>query len=193
MEIKTIVLVPQLGKATSVRFPSQLPHVKCGEKLSLIGWFHTQSQLQGHLTVADVMTQIPFMESFNARFITLSMSFTPGSVTLDAFQLTEAGYTWGKECTEPMMETPGGGFSENFANKSLLILSDRIVGSFQVPMDNIWNYYFMNSVWNSAMQYDVKQDIPKPFYSETHRPIHFVTFNEMESANVEAGDEDVFA
>ena len=41
-----------------------------------------------------------------------------------------------------MSETPSG-FSKDYAKKNQLIMSDKIAGTFMVPDDDIWNYFFI--------------------------------------------------
>ncbi|KAK6462751.1 putative pre-mRNA splicing factor [Scheffersomyces coipomensis] len=167
-EIKSIVLVPQLGNTTFIQFPNTLPNNESLQKLELLGWIHTQSsQDSEHLSPIDI-------------------------ISLSAFELTRDGYEWGKTNVDYMSPSPTG-YSKSFYKKSQLILSDRIVGSFMVPEDEIWNYFFIGSIWNANNLYDVKYDVPMKFYDELHRPIHFSTFNAIDVNNeVEATQENVF-
>ena len=48
-------------------------------------------------------------------------------------------------------------------------MSDKIAGTFMVPDDDIWNYFFMGAIFNAAELYDLKLDIPLTFYDELHR------------------------
>lgn len=92
-----------------------------------------------------------------------------------------------------MSETPSG-FSKDYAKKNQLIMSDKIAGTFMVPDDDIWNYFFMGAIFNAAELYDLKLDIPLTFYDELHRPIHFSNFTHIEAGNEEeANQEDVFS
>ncbi|KAK6453849.1 NUC071 domain-containing protein [Scheffersomyces xylosifermentans] len=192
-EVKCIALVPQLGNTASIQFPNKLPdQVGPLENLELLGWIHTQSSDLGYLSPIDISTQSHFYEDYNPNFITLTVCFTPGSVSLTAFELSEEGFSWGKTNTDYMSPTPKG-FSPNFSKKGQLILSDKIAGAFVVPDDNLWNYFFIGSIWNANNLYDLKLDIPLTFYDEMHRPIHFTAFNEIESNELEADQESAFA
>ena len=192
-EIKCIAIVPQLGNSTSIQFPKQLPdQVGPLENLELLGWIHTQSQDLGYLSPIDITSTSSFFDNYDPNFITLAVSFTPGSVSLAAFELSEEGFKWGKTNTDFMSPNPTG-FSTNFGKKGQLILSDRIAGSFAVPDDNLWNYFFTGAVWNPNNLYVLKLDVPLSFYNELHRPIHFTTFNEIENNDLEADQENVFA
>lgn len=189
-EIKCITLVPQLGKTNSIELPSKLPDNEELEGLELLGWIHTQTQDLTYLSAADITVQSKFFENFKQNFVTFTVAFTPGSVSLASFELTEEGYEWGKTNNDYMSATPAG-FTTNFGNKGQLLLSDMIVGNFMVPDDNIWNYFFIGSIWNPNNLYDLQIDIPITFYNELHRPVHFISFNEIEGGEVEADREDV--
>lgn len=193
-EIKTIVMVPQLGNTHSIQFPHNLPNSKHLQGLELLGWIHTQSQDLKHLNPVDINSLVKFnhdFEAWNKNMITLTVSFTPGSVTLASYTLQEEGYKWG-ESNKDLLSTSPEGFNPSFTNKNQLILSDRIVGSFMVPDDNIWNFTFLGQIWNPNNEYGLKIDIPLTFYHEFHRPVHFSGFNEIESNPLEADQEDNF-
>lgn len=191
-EIKYIAIVPQLGSNTSIQFPSKLPE-KNGplKNLELLGWIHTQTQDSGHLTPLDTTTQAKFNDTYDKNFATLTISFTPGSVTLSMFTVTEEGYEWGKKNVDLFNEVPAG-FKPSFSENGQVILSDKIVGAFMVPEEDIWNYSFLGSIWNSNNPYELKVDLPLTFYNEIHRPNHFTTFNEIENPVLEANMESVF-
>lgn len=191
-EIVYIALVPQLGKPTSIDFPRDLPKIETDgplEGLELLGWVHTQSNEASFLSANDVSIQSKFQENYPEGFVSLVLSYTPGSVTLSAFELSEEGFKWGKTNEDYSNPTPEG-FSSDFSKKGQLLLSDRVSGAFLIPDDGIWNYFFMGSVWNRNGEYDMKVGLPPSFYSEEHRPVHFTTFNQIES--IEADRDDVF-
>ncbi|ODV69311.1 PROCN-domain-containing protein [Hyphopichia burtonii NRRL Y-1933] len=198
-EIKAIALVPQLANSHSIQFPTKLYDKKNQNYLSsleLLGWIHTQNQSSDLLSPIDV-TSLARLKSNNEsewteNLITLSVAFTPGSVSLAAFTLNHEGYQWGMTNKDVISDAPAG-FSPEFSKKNQLLLSDRIMGTFLVPDDNIWNYSFIGPVWDPNAEFDLKIDIPLPFYHELHRPTHFSTFNEIEGIEVEADREDVFA
>ncbi|KAK6202977.1 NUC071 domain-containing protein [Scheffersomyces amazonensis] len=191
-EIKCVVLVPQLGNTNYVQLPQTLPQSDDLQGLELLGWIHTQSgsgqdpdSESSHLSPIDISVQSKtLLSEFKPNFITLVATFAPGSVSLGAFELLQTGYEWGKSNVDYMSPSPAG-FSPQFSKKSQLLLSDRIVGTFMVPDDEIWNYFFMGSLWNERTDYAVKYDVPKRFYDEAHRPTHFSTFTEVEVAEVE--------
>jgi pre-mRNA-processing factor 8 len=114
--------------------------------------------------------------------VTVLVAFTPGSVTLNSGVLTEEGYNWGATNFDLSSQTPQG-YSPTFTQRSQIVLSNRIVGSFMVPDDGIWNYTFLGPIWNPKDSYGLKIDIPYPFYHDLHRPIHFATYNEIEGGD----------
>lgn len=198
-EIKAIALVPQLGNSHSIQFPNKIfnkDQTEYLKDLQLLGWIHTQSHDLNMLSPIDVTTLAQFYKNneseWTKEMATLTVSFTAGSVTLSAFNLTEAGYGWGAENKDMISNAPAG-FSPAFSEKQQLMLSDRIMGTFLVPDDSIWNYAFIGPVWDANGLFDLKFDIPLPFYHELHRPLHFSTFAEIEGNELEANQENNFA
>ncbi|RCK66281.1 Pre-mRNA-splicing factor 8, partial [Candida viswanathii] len=192
-EIKCIAIIPQLGNVNSIQFAQNLPDQTGYLKdLELLGWVHTQSQDFSYMTSFDVTTQARMTKEYMPNFITMTVSYTPGSVTLSSFELSREGFEWGQQNTDLMSESPPG-FKTDFAHKSQLIMSDQISGTFMVPEDDVWNYFFMGAIFNAKELYDLKLDIPLTFYDELHRPIHFTTFTQLEAGTeAEANQEDVF-
>lgn len=193
-EIKCIAIVPQLGNVNSIQFPNTLPdQVGYLKDLELLGWVHTQSQEFSYMTSFDITTQSRFFDEYKPNFVTMTVAYTPGSVTVSSFEITKEGFDWGRTNNDMMSETPSG-FSKDYAKKNQLIMSDKIAGTFMVPDDDIWNYFFMGAIFNAAELYDLKLDIPLTFYDELHRPIHFSNFTHIEAGNEEeANQEDVFS
>ena len=161
--------------------------------MELLGWIHSQSQDFDYMTSYDITTQSRMFEHYDPRFIDMTASYTPGSVTLAAFELSERGFEWGKSNKDMMSDSPEG-FEKSFSKKSQLIMSDKILGTYMVPEDEIWNYFFMGAIFNSNDLYNLKVDIPLSFYDAVHRPIHFTNFAQLEAGNEEeAYQEDVFS
>lgn len=198
-EIKGIALVPQLGNSHSIQFPTKIPNHKENDFLKgmeLLGWIHTQSHDLNMVSPVDVTTMSTFFKNnentWNKNMIDMTVSFTPGSVTLAAYNLTNEAYSWGFDNKDMISNAPAG-FSPSFSVKKQLILSDRILGSFTVPDDSIWNYSFIGPVWDPNGAFDLKMDIPLPFYHELHRPLHFSNFADIEGNELEATQEDNFS
>ena len=194
-EIQTIVMIPQVGSTRDVQLPQQLPqheHLKGMESLGII---HTVSGNEApYMTAADVTTHSRLMAShasWDKKTVTLTVSFTPGSVSLSAWGLTPVGYSWGAQNKDTSSESPAG-FSTSFGEKCQLLLSDRIRGYFLVPETDQWNYSFMGASFAGVEKRPVhcKIDQPRPFYDAMHRPVHFSSFAELE---VSFDREDMFA
>ncbi|KAK5013458.1 pre-mRNA-splicing factor 8, partial [Cryomyces antarcticus] len=119
----------------------------------------------------------------------MTVSFTPGSVSLAAWALTPAGYKWGAENRDTSSDQPAG-FSFSFGEKCQLLLSDKIRGYFLVPENNLWNYSFIGAAFGERekKRVDVKIDTPLRFYDDQHRPIHFRNFAELEDIWVDRSD-----
>lgn len=196
-EIKAIVMVPQLGSAHSVQLASSIPDEDDPllEDLEPLGWVHTQSQESPYLTPVEVTTQATIMKnnpSWDSKAVTMSVSFTPGSISLSAFSLKPEGFEWGAVNKDVLSPNPAG-FSTRFGEKCQLLLSDRIKGFFLVPETGLWNNAFLGASWNPNSKYYLKIDTPIPFYHELHRPIHFTSFNELEEDDFGVDRSDVYA
>ena len=194
-EIRTIVMVPQVGNTRDVQLPQQLPQHEYLKTMEPLGVIHTVSGNEAaYMTAADVSMHSRLMAahpSWDKKTITLTVSFTPGSVSLSSWALTPAGYTWGAQNKDTSSDSPAG-FSTSFGEKCQLLLSDKIRGYFLVPETEQWNYSFMGASFASVEKRPVycKIDQPRPFYDAMHRPVHFSSFAELE---VSFDREDVFA
>ncbi|KAJ9645464.1 pre-mRNA-splicing factor 8 [Knufia peltigerae] len=195
-EIRTIVMMPQVGSTREVQLPHQLPQHEYLKSMEPLGIIHTTSGNEtSYMTPGDVTQHARLMaqhSSWDKKTITLTVSFTPGSVSLSAWSLTPAGYTWGASNKDTQSDNPVG-FSTSFGVKTQLLLSDKIRGYFLVPETEVWNYSFMGAGFSSVEKRPVyvKIDTPRRFYDDRHRPIHFSSFNELE--DIWADREDVFA
>ncbi|KAK5204310.1 pre-mRNA-splicing factor 8 [Exophiala xenobiotica] len=195
-EIRTIVMVPQVGSTREVQLPHQLPQHEYLKTMEPLGIIHTASGNEpSYMSAADVTQHARLMaqhQTWDKKTITLTVSFTPGSVSLSSWSLTPAGYTWGAANKDTQSDNPSG-FSTTFGVKTQLLLSDKIKGYFLVPETETWNYSFMGASFSAVEKRPVyvKIDTPRRFYDDRHRPIHFSSFNELE--DIWADREDVFA
>ena len=183
-EIKTIVMVPQVGNTRDVQLPHQLPQHEYLKSMEPLGIIHTVSGNEApYMTAADVTMHSKLMaqhSSWDKKTVTLTVSFTPGSVSLSSWSLTPQGYTWGAQNKDVHSDQPAG-FSTSFGQKSQLLLSDKIRGYFLVPEDDRWNYGLsLGAAFSPPKPVYVKLDNPCPFYDPRHRPIHFQSFAEIE-------------
>ncbi|KAK5151532.1 Pre-mRNA-processing-splicing factor 8 [Oleoguttula sp. CCFEE 6159] len=194
-EVRTIVMVPQVGNTRDVQLPQQLPQREylSANGMEPLGLIHTVSGNEpSYMTAADVTQHARLMNahpSWDKKTVTMTVSFTPGSVSLAAWALTPAGYKWGAENRDTSSDQPAG-FSFSFGEKCQLLLSDKIRGYFLVPENNLWNYSFIGAAFGERekKRVDVKIDTPLRFYDDQHRPIHFRNFAELEDIWVDRSD-----
>ncbi|GAO50212.1 PRP8 pre-mRNA processing factor 8 [Saitoella complicata NRRL Y-17804] len=197
-EIRCIVMVPQLGNNQTVKLPHQLPeHDFLLKDLEPLGWLHTQPQETNHLSAIDVTTHARVMaahKEWHSKTVTMTVSFTPGSVSLSAYALTPQAYEWGAK-NQDLTSVEPQGYVPTMADRVQLLLSDRLAGFFLVPEDDVWNFGLtLGASWNANAPYALKLDTPMPFYDPRHRTGHFASFIGME-ADDDLGVErsDVFA
>jgi len=199
-EIRCIALVPQKGTHQNVSLPFQLPDQSIPELKDLepLGWIHTQPSELAQLPPEDVIMHSRIMtdnKSWDPQAVVIiTCSFTPGSCSLTSYHLTPQGYEWGRNNRE-RPDQSFQGYLPSYFEKVQMLLSDRFLGYFMVPDTGSWNYNFMGVQHNPNMKYGLKLGVPKEFYHEVHRPIHFLNFSQMETADepVDSLDrEDVF-
>ncbi|CAM1510362.1 Fc.00g006970.m01.CDS01 [Cosmosporella sp. VM-42] len=193
-EIKCIVMVPQIGGLRNVQLPQQLPQSEFLEGMEPLGVIHTMSGNElPYMSAMDVTEHSKLLDAHTewhkTNTVTVSVSFTPGSVSLSAWGLTPQGYKWGAENRDTQSDQPQG-FTTTMGEKRKLLLSPRFRGFFLVPDDGKWNYSFMGSAFAGMEKKSVhvKLDTPMPFYSDQHRPVHFHSFAELEDIWVDRSD-----
>ncbi|OJD27466.1 pre-mRNA-processing-splicing factor 8 [Blastomyces percursus] len=192
-EIRTIVMIPQVGNTRDIQLPQQLPQHEYLNSLEPLGIIHTLSGNEpSYMRAMDVTQHARLMNahpSWDKKTVTMTVSFTPGSVSLSAWALTPQGYKWGAENKDTSSDQPQG-FSTSMGEKCQLLLSDKIRGYFLVPENNVWNYSFMGSSFSSMEKRPVyvKIDTPLRFYDDQHRPLHFQNFSELEDIWVDRVD-----
>ncbi|GMM36116.1 U4/U6-U5 snRNP complex subunit [Saccharomycopsis crataegensis] len=196
-EIKCIVLVPQLANNRSIDFAKTLPKSEYLNGLEPLGWIHTQSLETNVISPIDITTHSKLLANPELKWdastaMTMVVSFTPGSVSLSGYSLTDEGVEWGSK-NKDLTSTVPEGYSPKFGVSAQMLLTNKIMGFFLVPETNIWNYAFMGVAWDKNLDYGLKLDVPIPFYHELHRPTHFITFNEIESNEIEANQENVLS
>ncbi|KAF5672389.1 pre-mRNA-splicing factor spp42 [Fusarium denticulatum] len=193
-EIKCIVMIPQIGGLRNVQLPQQLPQSEFLEGMEPLGVIHTVSGSElPYMSAMDVTEHSKLLDAHNewdkTNTVTVSVAFTPGSVSLSAWGLTPTGYKWGAENKDTQSDQPQG-FTTTMGEKRKLLLSPRFRGFFLVPDDGKWNYSFMGNAFAGMEKrpVHVKLDTPLPFYSDQHRPVHFVNFAELEDIWVDRSD-----
>ncbi|TPX14374.1 uncharacterized protein E0L32_005570 [Thyridium curvatum] len=193
-EIKCIVLVPQIGGIRNVQLPQQLPQHEYLKGMEPLGIIHTMSGNElPYMSAADVTEMARLQDAHSSwdkdQSVSVSVFFTPGSVSLSAWGLTPQGYRWGVENKDTQSDQPQG-FATTMGEKRKLLLSPRFKGFFLVPENGKWNYSFMGSAFAGVEKkpVHVKLDTPMPFYSDQHRPLHFQNFAELEDIWVDRTD-----
>lgn len=193
-EIKCIVMIPQIGELRNVRLPQQLPQSEFLEGMEPLGVIHTVSGSElPYMSAVDVTGHSKLLDAHKewdkTNTVTVSVAFTPGSVSLSAWGLTPDGYKWGAENKDMLSDQPQG-FSTTMGEKRKLLLSPRFRGFFLVPDDGRWNYSFMGNAFDGLQKkpVHVKLDTPLPFYSDQHRTVHFDSFAELEDIWVDRTD-----
>lgn len=194
-EIRTIVMIPQVGNTRDVQLPHQLPQHSNLASLEPLGIIHTVAGNEPpYMTASDITHHARLMAahpSWDRKTITMTVSFTPGSVSLAAWALTPSGYKWGAENKDLSSDMPAGFSTTGFGEKTQLLLSDKIRGYFLVPESGgVWNYSFMGAAFGGVekKRVDVKMDVPLGFYADVHRPLHFQNFAELEDIWVDRQD-----
>jgi pre-mRNA-processing factor 8 len=135
-EVRCIVMVPQVANHQSVTLPKNLPDDDLLNEMEPLGWIHTQPNelIQNGVQIlpaTDVLTHTSIVsdnpKSWKGKDeIIITTSFTQGSCSLTAYQVTEAGFAWGKK----NRNIAGGvanaeGYSSNCFDKVQMLLSDR--------------------------------------------------------------------
>ncbi|KAL8835968.1 MAG: hypothetical protein Q9170_003091 [Blastenia crenularia] len=193
-EIRTIVMIPQVGNTRDVQLPQNLPNHPQLSKMEPLGIIHTVSGNETpYMTAADTTQHARLVSahsSWDRNSITMTVSFTPGSVSLAAWALTPQGLKWGSENKDLSSEHPQGFSTSGMGEKCQLLLSDKIRGYFLVPDTGVWNYSFMGSSFSNVekKQWGCKMDVPVGFYADVHRPVHFMSFAELEDVGVDRQD-----
>jgi pre-mRNA-processing factor 8 len=197
-EIRCIAFVPQVGTHQKVSLPRRVPSHDLLEGLEPLGWIHTQPSELPTLPPSDVITHAKITEDNESwdldKTVIFTVAFTPGSCSLSVHKLTREGYEWGRNSTEEQANLAQD-YTPNMFEKGQMILSNKVLGFFLVPDDDIWNFNFMGVRHNKGMNYNVKLALPKEFYHELHRPSHFLQFAGMDEdgTEVSADVDDNFA
>ncbi|KAL8713287.1 MAG: hypothetical protein Q9220_002486 [cf. Caloplaca sp. 1 TL-2023] len=196
-EIRTIVMIPQVGNTRDVQLPQSLPTSPHLAKLEPLGVIHTMSGNEPpYMTAADTTQHARLMAahpSWDKKTVTMTVAFTPGSISLAAWALTPNGYKWGSENKDLSSDQPQGFSTSGMGEKCQLLLSDKIRGYFLVPDTGVWNYSFMGASFSAVERgkqgtLGVKMDVPVGFYADVHRPVHFMSFAELEDVGVDRAD-----
>merc|ERR1712043_79306 len=94
---------------------------------------------------------------------------------------TPSGFEWGKSNTDKGNNPKG--YLPSHYEKVQMLLSDRFLGFFMVPVQGSWNYIFMGVRHSASMAYELQLSNPKEFYHEVHRPSHSSTSVILKKSN----------
>ena len=192
-EIKCIVLVPQTGSHINITFANQIPENQLLNNLEPLGWIHTQPIESNIMTPFDCQLTSKFINERNnwdiETCILITCGFVQGSCTLNGYKISPVGYDWATENVE-MNNNSESRFNETCYEKVQLILSDKFMGYFLVPDNEVWNYNFIGVEPVNNMSFGLNLGIPKDFYNEIHRPSHF--FNLESSISIINNNESGF-
>ena len=175
-EIKCIVLVPQTSTYNTFIVSKYFPENVYLDDFEPLGIIHTNANNE----VNDISNyDIKFIGKLInnnkncdiENFIDLIINFTQGSCTLNGYKLTPNGFDYSIRNEEKEI------FNENFYEKIQILLTEKFMGFFMIPDNEIWNYNFISVEPVVNMKYNLILDNPKEFYNEIHRPIHFINFN----------------
>ena len=209
-EIRAVALVPQWGTHSFVTLPHALPVSEHLAGLEPLGWLHTLSEEVPTLPPGDIILHAHTVDRSQKQAaeelaehpeggpdlvsrpweletaIVVTLALTPGSVSLTGYNVEAAGYEWGSSTPEEARTAADAppGYASSFVSRAQLLLSDRFLGYTLVPDTGSWNYAFMGVKHSVRMKYGLTLGVPKPFYDESHRRAHFVSF-----ARSEAGGE----
>ncbi len=194
-EIKCIVMVPQVGSTRDIQLPRNLPEHEMLKDLEPLGVIHTSAGNEtSYMTAQDVTQHARLMaahSSWDRKTVTMTVNFTPGSVSLSAWSLTPSGYQWGAENKDLSSDQPPGfSPSQGFGEKCQLLLTDKLRGYFLVPEDDRWNWSFLGPGFGEREKgrVFVGVGVPRRFYDDVHRSVHFQTFSELEDVWVDRSD-----
>ncbi|KAF8757846.1 U5 snRNA binding [Rhizoctonia solani] len=160
----------------------EIKHEFLLKDLEPLGWIKTQGLDISHLSPTDVTTQAKIMADhpeWSSHSICLSCSFTPGSISLSAHQLTVAGFE-GKE-------------ESRLGSRPIVVVRSHS-GYDTHPEGRVWNYGVgLAQMWTANLPYHVVLDTPLPFWAEQHRPNAFLSFANLETGDDSADVENSFA
>eukprot|EP00767_Chilomastix_cuspidata_P003217 gnl/Chilomastix_cuspidata/3332.p1 GENE.gnl/Chilomastix_cuspidata/3332~~gnl/Chilomastix_cuspidata/3332.p1 ORF type:complete len:3611 (-),score=172.86 gnl/Chilomastix_cuspidata/3332:1097-11722(-) len=178
-EVRAIVLPPQWGTHRAVTIPLTAPVHPVLDELIPLGWIHTAPNATRGLAPASAALHATFLEklpAWSSSCATVTVAFTPGSVTVSAHTLTEAGLRWTAENSDKALHTDDIELSSVNFQSHAVHLSDALQGSFLVSPDGLWNCFFSTMQVTPALKYELTVGAPRPFYHQLHRPKSFLSW-----------------
>lgn len=175
-EIQAIAMVPQLGSVTSVQMGPDADDID--QELELLGLIHTTTQDPFQISAADL--SFFAARGWGTEKCVISISLAGGALTTVCFRPTTQGIDWGSRNKDLGSKEPPG-YSRDHADAGQLITTDSIKGFFYTPQDDLWNFVFLGTLWNPRAKSYMKVAFPLHFYHDLHRPVHFLSFNNIET------------
>ncbi|KAH0793339.1 pre-mRNA-processing-splicing factor 8A [Histomonas meleagridis] len=187
IEIHCFVIPPQTGSYDHIDFHHNLP--KGNELLNMndlkpVGWIHTMAIDDPLMSPNDAICATSIISDPENEdeiidkplFSTIVISYPPGSCVIRGFQLNEPGYEWGIN-NKDTKDRPVG-FEDTFFHRIPIVLTENYSGWFMVPSGVEWNLNFMSLKLANSPNYEIELGHPLPFFSQEHRPNHFLKFVE---------------
>lgn len=182
MEIRSLVMVPQFG--TQQTLSLSLSHDASSRadhplsKLTPLGLIHTQSSEGG--AGAKVCQSVALqLQDFKDKFsikqgILISLILGQGSITVKGWSMDVDD---DKRITRNDIWDP----SSFFKNINISISTSNNA-FFMIPSltDGFWNYSFQAINHDKDLSYSLDYGCPPHFYSDLHRPSHFLSFVEKD-------------
>lgn len=199
-EIRSLVMIPQVGNAHHVQMPTTEPNDSRIRGLEPLGFIHTASGNEPRFMTSHDVTQHSMLmqrfETWKDTAIAMNVSFTPGSVSISGWKLLPEGYMWGATNKDLISEQPAGFQTEGFGEKCPLLLSDRIRGFFLTPSVAEWNNGFSGGSFQAEKSnVFATRSRPEQFYEKDTRYSHFLGFKNLqrnpENSWADAGENDI--
>lgn len=181
VEVTSLALVPQLGSQTQVSWcsPVNMPH-----DVDVIGYCRVcPGPLDESIPPLDLSLLSALSGASNpvkGKCVCCLLSPSDGFVEVRAYLPTDEGLSFGRSNKDLLSPSPAN-YSKSFASLCETEVAPNATGCFWVPDDEIWNYAFLATRWNSQIPAVMKLGYPLNYYDPRHRPSHFISFQNLES------------
>jgi pre-mRNA-processing factor 8 len=113
--------------------------------------------------------------------ITMTLSYTPGSCTLNSFRITNTGRQWYHKSPNAVVDVNGAilstvGYNNTYFKSQEVKITENDNGYFLSTFDKVWNYHFMSLKFKKAIPFLLHVSPPIDFYHSLHRKSHFLNF-----------------
>lgn len=180
LQVESIAVVPQLGSATTIMLPPLPEELPDRGNLEFLGYVRTQPQPRLDQAIPPLdLTLLGSRNDLKSKVILL-LNFTDGDVELQSFKPTDAGINWGSRNRDLLSSDPDGYDGPKYGTMVETIALPNEEGFFYVPQDNVWNYSFMSSIFNTRAEPFMKVGRPLQYFDSQHRAIHFTGLDKLE-------------